>query len=330
MANGNQTVDDSLQPQPWMQKVLIGAGVYNIVWGLCAVCLPGMMLGLLGFDPLPHYPQLWQCIGMIVGVYGVGYLIAAQAPYRHWPITLVGLLGKVFGPLGFAVSMANGSLPATLGWTLLTNDLVWWIPFTWICWGAVRSQVASGSVHGTLDFDDPIRELPTSDGASLGELSVEKPQLVVLLRHVGCPFCRESLAQLSAQRRQIEDRGYGIVLVHLGQSASVDKVFSRYGLQDVPRIHDPECRLYRQLGLDLGNFRELFGLNVWIRGLFSGVFLGHGIGRIQGNAFQMPGAFLIHCGQFLRGLKPGVASQPMDFLDLVQSAPEPCVPVETM
>ena len=39
----------------------------------------------------PRYPQIWQCVGMIVGVYGVGYLVAASDPLRHWPIVLVGM-----------------------------------------------------------------------------------------------------------------------------------------------------------------------------------------------------------------------------------------------
>jgi len=30
-----------------------------------------------GFNPLPVYPELWQCICMILGVYGIGYGIAA-------------------------------------------------------------------------------------------------------------------------------------------------------------------------------------------------------------------------------------------------------------
>ena len=29
---------------------------------------------------------------MIVGVYGIGYIIAAGNPYKHWPIIFVGLL----------------------------------------------------------------------------------------------------------------------------------------------------------------------------------------------------------------------------------------------
>ena len=56
---------------------------------------------VVGMEP-PNYPELWQCIGMIVGVYGIGYLAAAADPLGHWPITLVGFLGKMFGPIGFA------------------------------------------------------------------------------------------------------------------------------------------------------------------------------------------------------------------------------------
>ena len=66
---------------------------------------------------------------MIVGVYGVGYAIAAYDPVRHWPIVLVGLLGKTFGPIGFVFSAVYCELPWIAGLTLLTNDLVWWIPF---------------------------------------------------------------------------------------------------------------------------------------------------------------------------------------------------------
>ena len=94
-----------------MKRVLIAAGLYNLLWGMIAVVMP--MLSWLGVSPLPTYPQFWQCIGMIVGVYGVGYLIASRDPYRHWPITLVGMLGKILGPIGFAFSIISGTLPAS-------------------------------------------------------------------------------------------------------------------------------------------------------------------------------------------------------------------------
>ena len=77
---------------------------------------------------------------MIVGVYGIGYAAAAVDPYRHWPIVLVGFLGKIFGPIGFLMAALSGELPWAWGATIITNDLIWWIPFAIILWGAYRSQ----------------------------------------------------------------------------------------------------------------------------------------------------------------------------------------------
>ena len=47
-------------------------------------------------------------------------------------IVLVGLLGKVFGPLGFLIAVLRGRFPLAFGATLLTNDLIWWLPFVLI------------------------------------------------------------------------------------------------------------------------------------------------------------------------------------------------------
>lgn len=125
----------------WMSIILFAAGVYNIAWGAAAIALPNALFRFAEMQP-PRYPQLWQCIGMIVGVYGVGYLIAAMDPLRHWPITLVGLLGKVFGPIGFAQSLAAGELPIAFGVTIITNDLIWWIPFSAILYYAFQRRSA--------------------------------------------------------------------------------------------------------------------------------------------------------------------------------------------
>jgi small multidrug resistance pump len=77
---------------------------------------------------------------MIVGVYGIGYACAASDPLRHWPIVLVGLLGKLFGPLGFLMAVLKGELPWRFGALLLTNDLIWWVPFGLILYHAVLQQ----------------------------------------------------------------------------------------------------------------------------------------------------------------------------------------------
>lgn len=130
----------SLQAAPWMKRVLLVAACYNIGWGAFAILSPLTLFSWCGFDPLPLYPELWQCIGMIVGVYGVGYGIAASDPVRHWPIVLVGLLGKIFGPIGFVGAVTAARFPLKMGWTIVTNDLIWWVPFGLILWKSFLSN----------------------------------------------------------------------------------------------------------------------------------------------------------------------------------------------
>lgn len=111
-----------------IQITLRLAAVYNLLWGAFAVLFPIRSFEMFGMQP-PLYPQLWQCIGMIVGVYGIGYWLAAENPLVHWPIVLVGFLGKVFGPLGFAMALLNDELPLIFGLHIIFNDLIWWFPF---------------------------------------------------------------------------------------------------------------------------------------------------------------------------------------------------------
>lgn len=122
-----------------MSWTLYLAAGYNLLWGSWVVLFP-----FSGFDamdiPRPLYPAIWQCVGMIVGVYGVGYAIAATNPVRHWPMVLVGLLGKVLGPVGFVwQAVILGNLPLTFGYFLIFNDLVWWVPFVLILRHAKRA-----------------------------------------------------------------------------------------------------------------------------------------------------------------------------------------------
>ena len=120
-----------------MTWVLAAAGVYNLAWGGFTILSPQALFRWAEMEP-PRYAELWQCIGMIVGVYGIGYLVAARDPLRHWPITRAGLLGKIFGPIGFASALWQGSLPWRFGATILTNELIWWIPFSLILLEARR------------------------------------------------------------------------------------------------------------------------------------------------------------------------------------------------
>ncbi|MFN0123210.1 MAG: alkyl hydroperoxide reductase [Blastocatellia bacterium] len=97
--------------------------------------------------PPRNYPEIWQCAGMIAGVYGVGYGQAARAPLRHWPIVLAGLPGKICGPLGFLQVALSGTLPWRFVLNNITNDLIWWIPIALILRRADRAGRRQAGGH---------------------------------------------------------------------------------------------------------------------------------------------------------------------------------------
>ena len=129
----------------WKYYILWIAGVYNLIWGTVVILFPNLFFKLAEM-PLPNYPMIWQCVGMIVGVYGVGYAVAAYDPNRHWPIVLVGFLGKIFGPIGFVWYLFQGAFPLEFALTIVFNDLIWWIPFAKILGDAYWS----GAVKDTF------------------------------------------------------------------------------------------------------------------------------------------------------------------------------------
>lgn len=124
--------------KPWISVVLRAAAVYNGVWGLWVVLFPNHFFMITGMAPLNHM-MIWQGMGMVIGVYGFGYWWASYDPVRHWPIVAVGMLGKLFGPIGFLLNYLTGDAPGAFFMILITNDLIWWIPFSRILWHVYKT-----------------------------------------------------------------------------------------------------------------------------------------------------------------------------------------------
>jgi len=117
--------DDALaRYRPWFYA----AAIYNFVWGAIHVLFPSLFFNLIG-APTPNYPALWQVVGMFVLVYAPAYGWAARYPARHRHFIVIGLLGKIFGPIGFVWSVSTSQLPLAFGLTIITNDLIWWPAF---------------------------------------------------------------------------------------------------------------------------------------------------------------------------------------------------------
>lgn len=162
-----------------------------------------------------------------------------------------------------------------------------------------------------------LQSARTQTGESLGELSGKSPVLVVFLRHCGCTFAREALADISAQRAAITAAGTAIVVVHMQTDDEARDLFSRYGLSDVLRISDPQQTLYQAFEVARGSLWQVAGPGMWWRAVGS-LLKGHLIGVPNADVFQLPGAFLIHNGQIINAFRGKNSSDRPDYTQLAQ------------
>ncbi len=123
--------------------VFAAAGAYNMVWGVHAVLNPQWLFRLTGM-PLSNTPEIFACLGMVIGLYGVLYLEVARLPERGWVPAAIGLAGKILGPLGLAWLIITGRWPPSTVILVATNDLIWWTPFALYlrdAWPAFRATL---------------------------------------------------------------------------------------------------------------------------------------------------------------------------------------------
>ena len=113
------------------------AGAYNLGWGLWSASDPQWLFRFAGM-PLSNTPEIFACLAMVVGLYGLLYWEVARDIERGFVLAAIGLLGKVLGPIGLVVLIAEGTWPAATVVLCLTNDVVWWIPFGLYLWDARR------------------------------------------------------------------------------------------------------------------------------------------------------------------------------------------------
>ncbi len=297
-----------VQSSAWMLWVMIAAGLYSLLWGVCITLWPSLLIHSFATTPDPF--EHWRGAGMIAGVLGVGYLAAAANPRRHWPIVLVGLLTKIGVLVVFLHAVAVGQLPWSFNWNIFFTDIIWLIPFFLILVKAYALR------QGVIRQISPaVQEMAlrsrTNKGLTLLEMSKRQPILLVFLRQFGCSFCRETLSDLSKQRKAIEGTGTQIVLIHMAADQKAHDVFQFYGLSDLPRISDNNRLVYRAFGIGRGGLLKLFGPSATWRFIFASVFIRHGVGWVVGDAFQMPGIFLIFQGLIVRSfLHRSVADRP--------------------
>ncbi len=111
------------------RATFIAAGIYNICWGAYAVLDPQWFFRLSGLA-MSNSPQIFACLGMVLGLYGVLYLEVARRPEHGWLPAAIGLTGKLLGPAGLTWLIITRVWPWQTLILIATNDLIWWLPFT--------------------------------------------------------------------------------------------------------------------------------------------------------------------------------------------------------
>ena len=131
------------------RRVFLVAGLYNLGWGVFSGIDPQWLFRFAGM-PLQNYPEVFACLGMVIGLYGILYLEVARMPERGWHVAAVGLLGKLLGPMGLILLLWRGQWPMATVILCITNDVLWWIPFglyLYDAWPAFRREFRASPVH---------------------------------------------------------------------------------------------------------------------------------------------------------------------------------------
>ena len=113
---------------PWMKYLLWFVGGYNILAGV------GMMVfyheGFVLLDlPKPELMLPVQLVGILVGLFGVGYWLVARNPIENRNVLLLGFLSKFLGSLLGIGYLALGKMPLLFLPVLFFADIIYLPPF---------------------------------------------------------------------------------------------------------------------------------------------------------------------------------------------------------
>jgi len=135
---------------------------------------------------------------------------------------------------------------------------------------------------------------PDGDSVRLGDLWAERPAMLVLVRHYGCLFCREQLADLRPVWSQIEAAGVQPMVIGNGTPLMAEAFAEETGLT-VPLYTNPGREVYAALGTKRPGFGAFLnprlywnGLRAALRGFFPR--------PPKGDPAQLGGVFLVRPG----------------------------------
>jgi hypothetical protein len=164
----------------------------------------------------------------------------------------------------------------------------------------------------------PNAHSPRVGGPGLPEplrgMADHAPLMLVFLRHFGCTFCRETLADIARQRGALAATGAQVAFVHMSPPAEADRWFTKYNVADLTRISDPDKNLYRQFDLEEGSLEQLAHPRVWWPWFRTAVIDGHGAGAAGPHWRQLTGVFVVYRGEVLDAIRHQDSTARPDYL----------------
>lgn len=134
-----------------------------------------------------------------------------------------------------------------------------------------------------LKFNDraPDLEITTGQGERirLSTLWKEKPLLLVLTRHFGCPQCKEMLDQLVQSKIELEKSGLTIAAITQGNPTDTLE-FCKRQAPGIVCLSDPQREAYHAFGLERGT--------AWQVMLSPAVLRGTALAREHGHSAELP------------------------------------------
>jgi thiol-disulfide isomerase/thioredoxin len=278
---------------------LITLAVYQLLLGLLLLIIPAELM--------------LKFFGVISIILGLVTLLTYKNFDNHWSFYLNLFSFKIISLFYLAI---------TFGRELSNPPLIFIFIFELITVSIVFNTFVSiyDLVFNESDFSEDasevLKKVRTNKGEKIAELSLEKPILLIFVRHFGCTFCRETVSEVSKLESLIKEKGHNLVFVHMSDPSFGDEFFSKYFENKVSHISDPNRTLYRAFGLKRGSLNQLFGIKTWWRGVIAGIFKGHGIGQLEGDGLQLGGAFVISGGKIQKARPAKNASEEFN-LDLL-------------
>jgi hypothetical protein len=171
-------------------------------------------------------------------------------------------------------------------------------------------------ISGTLAdevLDQPITGVNLMPGRLRDQLEGGR-HLLVFLRHFGCIFCRETIADL---RQAAEaDPEFPSVLFFTQGTSIEGRAFLRRYWPRARAVSDPNLGFYEAFEVRRAGWIEALGPKVFAA-RSRAVAKGHENGPRSGDVWRMPGIFLVEDARILWRFEPEHAADHPDFATLM-------------